>query len=264
MLVRVNGIDLSYDEAGSGMPVLWLHPFPLAAAYWRPQLHALHGRARCIAPDLRGFGASEMSTPVTIDQYADDAAVLLDVLGISRAVVAGLSMGGYVAFALWRRHRARVAGLLLADTRAGADTPEVVERRRALIALARREGSDAVAELQLPSLVGKTTRERHPEIVAQLRAIIAAAPAAGIVGAAEAMIARPDSTPTLATIDVPTTIVVGDEDVPTPPKEARAMHAAIAGSRVEVIAGAGHASSFERPAAFNHVVSELLDVVHLE
>jgi pimeloyl-ACP methyl ester carboxylesterase len=151
-----------------------------------------------------------------------------------------------------------VRALILADTRAGADSEEAREKRRDLIALARAKGSPAVAAAMIEGMVGKSTRRRHPAIVEQVRRMLEAASVPSIVGALEAMIARPDSTPTLETIDVPTLVIVGDEDVLTPVAEAEAIHRRIAGSRLEVIAGAGHVSNIERPAAFNHVVSEFL------
>ncbi|HUF28496.1 MAG TPA: alpha/beta fold hydrolase [Gemmatimonadaceae bacterium] len=259
MIVPGNGIQIAYDDVGTGMPVLFLHPFPLDRSYWAPQLAALVTRCRCIAPDSRGFGDTAATPPYSMDRYAADAVALLDRLEIDRAVVAGLSIGGYVAFALWRNHPERIRALVLADTRAGADGDEAREKRRALIALARDRGTAAVADAQLPGLVGKRTREKQPDVIEALRHSIERASVAGITGALEAMMARPDSTPTLATITVPTLIVVGEDDALTPPKEARAMHESIPRSRLEILAGAGHASSFERAAAFNHVLGEFLD-----
>jgi pimeloyl-ACP methyl ester carboxylesterase len=169
-----------------------------------------------------------------------------------------LSLGGYVAFALWRRHRSRIRGLVLSDTRATADSEEVVARRRSLIETARTQGSTAVANMQIAGLMGKSTRDKRPDIYDAMHRMMAQTGVDGIIGALEAMIARPDSTNTLATIDMPTLIVVGEEDVITPPKEARRIHDGIPGSRIEVIKGAGHLSNVERPAAFNTVVSEFL------
>jgi pimeloyl-ACP methyl ester carboxylesterase len=151
-----------------------------------------------------------------------------------------------------------VHALVLADTRAGADTPETRARRQELIALARSAGAPAVADRQLVGLLGRTTRERRPDIESAMRVIAASASVDGLVGALEAMLGRPDSNPTLTTLTIPTLIVVGEEDVLTPPKEARAMHVAIAGSRLEILANAGHLSSVERPAAFTAVLSEFL------
>jgi pimeloyl-ACP methyl ester carboxylesterase len=196
-----------------------------------------------------------------MSRYADDVIAMLDALQIERAVIAGLSMGGYVAFEIWRRHRERVRALILADTRAGADSDEAKAKRRAMIALARAKGSGAVADSQIGGMVGTTTRERHPDIADAIHRMMSVAPVEGVVGALEALIERPDSTPTLATIDVPTLIIVGEEDTLTPPQEARALHALIAGSRLEILDGAGHVSNVERPAAFNHVMSEFLGVL---
>lgn len=258
MIGHVNGIEMSWEEHGEGTPVLFVHGFPHDHALWDAQVAALGQRARCIAPDLRGFGGSEAAGPFSMDRYADDLAALLDHRSVERAVVCGLSMGGYISFALWRRHRDRVRALVLADTRAGADDEAGREKRREMIALARAEGAAAVAERLMPGMLGKTTRERSPERAAAMRTMLERAPVEGIVGALEAMIARPDSTDTLATIDVPTLIVVGEEDALTPPSESRAMHERITGSRLELIAGAGHASAFERPSAFSHVLGEFL------
>lgn len=264
MIALVDGVEIAYDEVGTGCPMLWIHGFPLNRTFWAPQVGALVYHSRCIAPDLRGFGESSVRPPYSMDQYADDMVHLLDALEIDQAVIAGLSMGGYIALTIWRRHPRRVRALLLADTRAGADSDEGRDKRRALITLARERGSGAVADEQIGGLVGKSTRVRRPEAADQLHRMLESAPVDGIVGACEAMIGRPDSTPLLATIDVPTLIVVGEEDVLTPVKESRTMHEAIAGSRLEIIAGAGHVSSFERPAAFNHVTSEFLAAITCE
>jgi pimeloyl-ACP methyl ester carboxylesterase len=258
VIVVVDGAEITYDEVGTGIPVVLLHAFPLDRTMWAPQLGALVTHARCIAPDFRGLGSSTVRGPFSMDRYADDTVALLDALRIDRAVVVGISMGGYVALNLVRRHRSRVRALVLADTRAAADTPEGLERRRMLIETARTKGSTAVAALQLEGLIGKTTRARHPDVVDSVHATMTLAPVEGVIGALEAMMARPDSTPMLPTIDIPTLLVVGDEDAVTPPKEARAMHEAIRGSRLEVIEKAGHLSNVERPAAFNTVVSEFL------
>jgi len=261
VIALCTGIEVAYDDVGAGEPVVFLHGFPHNRTLWAPQTGALVDRSRCIAPDLRGFGGSSVAPPFSIDQYADDVVALLDALRIERAVVAGLSMGGYVAFALWRRHRARVRALILADTRPGPDSDEARQKRRELIALARAKGSSAVAESMIPGMVGKSTREKNAGLVDAMYQMMQNAPVDGVVGALEAMIARPDSAPTLPTIDVPTLVVVGEEDALTPVSEARAMHAAIPSSRLEVLAGAGHVSNFERPAAFNHVVSEFLGML---
>ena len=216
---------LAHADVGRGLPVVLLHAFPLNRTMWEPQIAALFGECRCIAPDLRGFGDSPQSGPYTMDRYADDVVALLDALQIEQAVVAGLSMGGYVALALWRRHRKRIRALVLSDTRASADTPEAAQKRLDLIEVARTQGVDAVIDKQLPGLIGKSTREKQPDLVERIRSIMARSTVEGIVGGLDAMRTRPDSTPLLAGIDVPTLIVVGDEDAVTPaegcPRDAR-------------------------------------------
>lgn len=258
MIALCEGVEIGYDDVGSGMPVAFIHGFPHNRTLWAPQVSALVDRARCIAPDLRGFGESSRNGPFTIDQFADDVALLLRCVGIERAVLVGLSMGGYIALAFWRRHRAMVRALVLADTRAGADGDDARAKRLALMELARARGSGAVADGQIVGMIGKSTRDKRPALIDEVHRMLASASVDGIVGALEAMLGRVDSTPTLGTITVPTLVIVGSEDVLTPVKEAEILHDAIRGSRLEVIDQAGHVSNMERPAAFNHVLSEFL------
>jgi pimeloyl-ACP methyl ester carboxylesterase len=258
VIALVGDTEIAFDDVGSGLPVVLLHAFPLNRTMWDPQVTALVGECRCIPIDFRGFGDSKPSPPYSVDQYADDVVAVLDTLQIEQAVIVGLSLGGYVAFAFWRRHRDRVRAFVLADTRAVSDSSDNIARRRALIELAETQGAVAIANAQIAGLVGKTTRDKRPDIYDSVHRLIAEAPVDGIVGALEAMIARPDSTPTLSEIDVPTLIVVGSEDVVTPPRDARVLHAAIPGSRMEILQQAGHLSNLERPAAFTTVITEFL------
>lgn len=258
VIALVGDTEIAFDDVGSGLPVVFLHAFPLNRTMWDPQVSALVGDCRCIALDTRGLGDSAPRPPFSMDRYADDVAGVLDTLQIEQAVIGGLSMGGYVAFAFWRRHRHRVRALVLADTRATADGPDASARRRELIRIAETQGSTAIANLQIAGLVGKSTRDKRPDTYDAVHRLIAQSPVEGIVGGLEAMIARPDSTSTCATIDVPVLVVVGDEDVLTPPKEARQLQASIPGSHLEIIRRAGHLSNLERPAAFNTVLSEFL------
>ena len=199
-----------------------------------------------------------MLEPYSIDQYADDVIAFLDVLDIERAVVCGLSMGGYVAFSLLRRYRSRVRALVLADTRATADTETVRENRMRLIALIEEHGIEALAARQLRPTLGRSTFEHQPLLVEAVRRMMASAPPAGAIGALRAMAARPDSTDLLATVDVPTLVVGGAEDTFTPPDELHALATAIPRCRIELLDRCGHVCPIERPAAFNHVVSEFL------
>jgi len=258
MIALCGDIEIGYDDVGTGEVVLFVHGFPQNRALWAAQLSALMGGARCIAPDLRGFGDSTVAGPYSMDTYADDLAALLTVLRIDRAVVCGLSMGGYVALALWRRHRARVRGLILMDTRAGADSAAARERRDEMVALGNARGSAAIADAMITGMVGPRTREKCPEVVDAVHRMLECAPLPGVIGALHALRDRVDSTATLASIDVPTLVVVGEDDVLTPPSEAALLHAGIRTSTLEVIAGAGHLPCVERPAAVNHVVTEYL------
>lgn len=258
MNVVAGGAAIAYEDRGTGLPLVLLHAFPLDHLMWQPQCGALVPQCRCIMPDMRGFGSSAAAPPFTMDRYADDVVAILDALKIERAVIGGLSLGGYIAFAMWRRHRHRIRALILADTRAEADTAEVRQRRAELAALAREKGAGAVAARQLPGLVGRTTRDKNPAVYDAIHAMMLAATVDGIVGALEAMASRPDSTALLDEIDVPTLVICGEEDAITPAKGMAVMADRIGPSRFEVIAGAGHLSNMERPAAFNHVVSEFL------
>jgi pimeloyl-ACP methyl ester carboxylesterase len=258
MIASCDGAGIAYDDTGEGDAVVFLHGFPHDRTLWAPQVAALSGRARCLALDLRGFGGSAAVPPFSMDRYADDVACVLDAAGVGRAVIVGLSMGGYVAFAMWRRHRDRISGLVLASTRAAADGDETREKRLALIETARHVGSEAVADAQITGALARRTREKNPPLVTAVRTMQASAPVDGIVGALEAMLARPDSTADLPGITVPVLVVAGSDDALIRPVEARAMAATIPGSRFELIDGAGHLCNLERVAAFNHVTGEFL------
>src|SRR5687767_3373543 len=189
-----NGLTVAYDEVGSGNPVVLLHGFPHNRSLWAPQTGALLEHGRCIAPDLRGFGDSGREGPYSMEQYAEDVVELLAILGIDKAVIGGLSMGGYVAFALWRARPDLVRALVLADTRPGADSPETRRKRLELMAVAREGGAGAVAKAQITGMVGATTRAQNPALVEGLHQMLASAPVEGIIGALQAMMDRPDST----------------------------------------------------------------------
>lgn len=253
-----SSIELAFHDVGSGVPVVFLHPFGFDGSYWAPQVGALVDRARCIAVDLRGSGRSTVAPPYEMAQYAADVIAVLDALSVPRAVFVGLSMGGYVALALWRHHPQRVRGLILANTRAAADSDDVRSRRRALIDAVRLGGSRAVADAQTSLLLGESTRARNPALVVGVHQMLERAPADGVIGALEAMAGRPDSVSLLATISVPTLVVAGEEDAIVPVAEAWEMHEAVPGSIFERLAESGHLSNLERPAAFNHVTGEFL------
>lgn len=236
-----------------------LHAFPLNARMWEGQLTLAQTGWHVIAPQLRGYdgGAGDPSA-ASVDDYAGDVIDLLDALHIKLAVVAGLSMGGYVAFAMLRHAARYVQGLILADTRAQADTPEGVAGRTRMLQLAQEKGPSAVADAMIPNVLGETTRTTRPAVVEQVRSLMLASSAEAIGGGLRALMTRPDSTPLLETIHVPTLIVVGDEDTLTPPAAAEEMHQGIAGSQLVRIPQAGHLSNLEQPELFNAALAAFL------
>ncbi|MDQ2665323.1 MAG: alpha/beta hydrolase [Gemmatimonadota bacterium] len=252
------GMELAYDDVGAGPPVLFIHGWPHNRALWAAQSSGLQTYARCITPDLRGFGGSTVMAPFTIDQYADDLAAFLSMLGVEQAVVCGVSMGGYVALSLLRRHSSLVRALVLTSTRATADSPEARAKRARLIAFVRDHGVEALAERQLKAMVGETTFTARPDVRDALRLMMAGAPSDGVIGALQAMSERADSTDLLPGISLPTLVVSGSEDTFTRPDELRALADAIPNARFETIQNAGHVCCYESPAAFNHLVSEFL------
>jgi pimeloyl-ACP methyl ester carboxylesterase len=229
---------------------------------WVQQLAALGSTFRVIAPDLRGHGASPAPEGTyTMDEFADDVIELLDTLHIDVPVVlGGLSMGGYVALSFVARFPQRVRALMLLDTRAGADTPEAAQNREATARTALEAGSARpVVDAMVPKLFCKKTLEQRPERVEPLRAAMERTTARGIAGALRGMAIRPDRRGELARISVPTLVLVGEEDVITPPAEAKAMAEAIPRARFEVIPDAGHLAPYENYAAANQVILRFLN-----
>ena len=261
MALLPGGLELAYEEAGSGPALLFIHGWPHNRTLWSGQLSGLSTHARCIAPDLRGFGGSTVRGPYSMSQYADDLVALLDSLGIDRTIVCGLSMGGYVAMAMLRHHRDRVRALILTSTRATADTAEGREKRMRLIEFVREHGVEALATRQLRAMVGATTYSSRPALLESLRQLMASAPLEGVVGGLQAMADRPDSTELLKTLDIPAIVIGGAEDSFTQPAELGQLAAGIPSARLELIATSGHVCPFERPAAFDHLVAEFLETL---
>lgn len=236
-----------------------LHAFPLNARMWEQQSALAEHGWRIIAPTFPGFDGSPGAHPdATVDDFAGQLIDLLDSLHIQQAVIAGLSMGGYVAFALHRHARRYFSGLILADTRSQADTPEGQQGREKMRALLRDKGPSAIADEMLPKLLGATTMRERPATAETVCALIMASSADAIDGAINVLKTRPDSTPLLSGIHVPTLIVVGEEDTLTPPAMSQELHRAIAGSQLVTIPEAGHLSNLERPRAFNAALASFL------
>ena len=260
--ITVDGAELAVEVRGEGGAVLFVHGFPFDRTMWRHQLAGL-SRWKRIAPDLRGVGESSPGDrEYSVGRYADDLVAVLDAVGVGQAVVCGLSMGGYVLFELLRRYPERVRAAVLCDTRPQPDSPEARRNRDELAALAMERGPDAVAERLLPGLLAPATLADQPEVMTQCRDMARRLSVAGMVGALRAMRERPDSTPLLGTIRVPTLVVVGAEDRTTPPPVAQAMAQAIPGARYAVILGAGHVAPLEQPLATSRVLAEFLEALN--
>ena len=257
--LSVRGTELRCVDHGQGRPVLFVHGFPFDHTMWAGQIDVISSQCRAIAPDLRGFGESPLPRgAVTMDTYADDLHDLLDALRIPRVVVAGLSMGGYIAFAFYRKYASSVRALILADTRSMPDSPEVKKGRDDSAALVRDKGAAAVAEKMFPKMLTPQTITAHAEVANAVRTLMSRQPAEGVIAALIALRDRPDSTPTLAQVVVPTLIVVGAEDTLTPPKDSEQMRDGIRGAQLAVIPNAAHLSNLEQPEAFNQAVRKFL------
>jgi 3-oxoadipate enol-lactonase len=259
---------LAYIDRGQGPTVLLVHGFPLDHTMWDPQIEALAERYRVIAPDLRGFGQSPLGTGdasqgVTMEQYADDLAELLDALKIAGPIVlAGLSMGGYIAWQFVRKYPGRLRALVLLDTRAAADSEEARAGRLKMAENVAEWGSARVAEMMGPRLFSERAFQQRPEIIAAVRRVVENTSPAAIAAAQRGMAARPDVTNLLPTIRVPTLVMVGDRDVISPPAEMQAIAAAIPHAQFVVIPHAGHMTTLENPAAANQALARFLDVVN--
>ena len=258
-LARINDIQMAYTDAGIGRPVVLIHGYPFNRTLWNEQVAALSNSYRVIAPDLRGFGESDASAgPATMNQMAQDVALLLDHLGIARATIAGLSMGGYVALAFYKQLPSCVRALVLADTRAQADSEEAKQTRAQQAEKALAEGMAGIADAMLPKLLTPEIVSKRPEVVKRVRDMMLKTKPEGAAAALRGMAERDDQTDLLPKISVPVLILVGAEDAITPVADSEKMQQAIAGSRLVVLENAGHVSNIERTEQFNQALLEFL------
>ena len=236
--------------------LLLIHAFPLDARMWEPQIGAIADAVSVVAPHLPGFGGSQDAGDVmTMGAAADRCLEALESFGVDRAIVCGLSMGGYVALELWRRAPERFAGLVLANTRAGADTEEGATGRRGLATRLLSEGSGFLVESPPPLL----SEGASDGLRARVRELIAGQPAASIAAAALGMADRPDSVGDLGSISVPTLVVTSDQDTLIPAEVSSPMAEQIAGAELAVIEGAGHLSNMEAPEAFDELLARHIE-----
>ena len=237
-----------------------IHGFPLSARMWDGQLELAAKGWRVLAPQLRGFdGAPADNVASSVDDFAGDVIDLLDALHIEQAVIGGLSMGGYVTFAVFRHAPRYFRGMVLADTRAQADPPQALEGRQRTLRVVREQGVAPAADEMLPKLLCEATRAHQPDVVSTLRAMMVRNAPATVAGALTAIMTRPDATPLLSTIHCPTLVVVGDQDALTPPAMSEDIQRGIPGAELVVIPGAGHMSNMEQPAAFNAALASFLE-----
>lgn len=256
MQVQLPDFTMAYEISGEGRPLVFIHGYPLNRTLWDSQVSGLSDVAHVLAPDLRGHGESTATSGTyTMDLLADDVNNFLDAVGITQPIIlCGLSMGGYVTFAFYRKYKSRLAGLILAATRAGADSDEAKANRQKAAATAREQGASAIASSMLPKMLAPKTYESKPDLVVHARGMMESTSVDGMVGDLLGMKDRPDSTLTLAEIDLPTLILHGADDQLIPATEAQAMHTAIKNSKLHLLPDAGHLISLEQPVLFNEAV----------
>jgi 3-oxoadipate enol-lactonase len=258
--IKSDDAEIAYEVLGSGSPLVLLHPFPVHHEFWLPAAQALTSRFQLILPDLRGHGDSEAGEgPATMQKHAADLVRILDHLEIGRVPLVGVSIGGYVLFEFWRRHRERVGALALCNTKAPADSPEAKATRLRAAADVLERGTEPFFESMVPKLISKTTRESRPDLVDGALRMMRKMSAGNVAQVQRGMAERPDSVPDLKTINVPTLLVTGDEDILTGPAEAELMQRNISGSELKIIRHAGHYSPWEQPAEVGKLLRQFFD-----
>ncbi|MDX1964438.1 MAG: alpha/beta fold hydrolase [Pirellulales bacterium] len=260
---------LSYKVYGTTGPALvLLHGFPLDHHMWIPAAQHLAAWCRVILPDLGGFGMSPLSFSLSLNQvehnsavewtladYAAEVEEILEHLHWPRpCLLGGLSMGGYVAFQCWQKFGARLAGMILCDTRVQADTPAAAVGRREMAARVLQEGSGFLPGAMLPKLLWPETWQQSPTVPTDLTAVMENAPASGVAAACLAMSVRPDVTELLPAINVPALVVCGQHDVISPPEEMAAWASKLPRGEFAMIPAAGHMAPLEQPLLFANVV----------
>lgn len=264
--IKSGDTEIAYQVLGSGSPVVLLHPFPVHHEFWLPAAQALTSRYQLILPDLRGHGESGAGadadrSPATMEKHAGDLARILDHAELGRVPLAGVSIGGYVLFEFWRRDRGRVAGLAFCNTKASADSSEARAGRLQAAADVLERGTEPFFESMVPKLLGQTTRDSRPDLVDGALRMMRKMSAANVAQVQRGMAERPDSVADLKTINVPTLLLTGDEDILTGPPEAELMRRNIAGSELKIIRHAGHYAPWEQAAEVGRVLRQFFDNV---
>jgi 3-oxoadipate enol-lactonase len=255
--------EIVYATVGSGPPVILLHPFPVHHEFWVPASQALASRYRLILPDIRGHGDSGAGQgPATMSKHAQDLAKICDQEGVRRAAFVGVSIGGYILFEFWRRYRDRIETLVLCNTRASAETEQSRASRLQSAAEVLERGTEPFAESMLGKVLGKSTLETRPDLAQTARSMMLKMSPEDVNLVQRGMAERPDSVPTLRTIQAPTLVVAGEEDAAIPAGEAEVMRQNIPGAQLRVIPKAGHYAAFEQPEAVGLLLRQFLDSVY--
>lgn len=263
MQIQSGDAEIAYQVLGTGSPVVLLHPFPVHHEFWLRAVQQLTYRYQLILPDLRGHGESGAGEgPATMEKHAADVARILDHLQLGRVPILGVSIGGYVLFEFWRRYGARVAALGLCNTKASADSPEARVGRLQAAADVLQKGTEPFFQSMVPKLIGKTTRESRPDLVEGALRMMRKMSAGNVAQVQRGMAERPDSVADLKRINVPTSIMTGDEDILTGPAEAELMHRNISGSELKIIPNAGHYSPWEQSAEVGKLLRQFFDSVY--
>jgi pimeloyl-ACP methyl ester carboxylesterase len=258
--IRSGDAEIFYDLAGSGPPVILLHPFPVNHEFWLPVSRLLSSRYRLIMPDLRGHGDSALGNgSATMQKHAADVARIMTAAGIDRGAFVGVSIGGYAMFEFWRRFRERVSALVLCNTKAAADTGEARTARLDSARDVLERGTEPFFEGMLQKVLSQTTRRSRPDLVEGALRMMRKMSAEGVAGVQRGMAERPDSLATLKTINVPTLIITGDEDKMTGVPEAEILKQNVAGSQMRVVPKAGHYSPWEQPEEVGKLLRQFLD-----
>jgi pimeloyl-ACP methyl ester carboxylesterase len=264
MKAMINGSNLHYVDSGNGdsMPVLFLHGFPFSHEMWKEQIEAVSKKYRAIAYDIKGHGLSDIGDgQYTIEGHVDDLFAFLDYLGIPRAVIIGLSMGGYITLRALERNQDRFLAAVLCDTRSETDAPEGKLRRFAGMVEVKKSGSEQFADTFLKTVFAHESFASKPEAVEFIRRTISRTPPLSIAGTLLALAARTDTSGVLPDLTIPVLILVGALDQVTPPSQSQAMHQRIKGSELQIVPGAAHMSNLENPEFFNRALLAFLDRV---
>ena len=260
MILRSDDVDIFYEVRGQGPDVILLHPYPSDHRYWHPLAPFLVSRWRLVLPDLRGLGRSGAGEgPTTMEKLAQDLLRLCDAMRIGRAVFVGCSVGGYALFEFWRRSRERVKALVLMDTKAGLDSDEARAGRLKNAEEVLQKGPEWAIDQMMPRLLAPITVSSRLDLVEQAKQTMRQCTAAGMAAMQRGMAARSDSVPTLAEIDVPTLVLGGEDDAPSPAGELEAIARGIRGAELKIVRRAGHFAAFEQPEEVGRIVREFLE-----